>query len=58
MKEDLNLYGNQYNYIVVAWTIGYIVGQWPSNFILTRVRAHSKIGTHFDIGDLDLTCLS
>ena len=61
MKEDLNLYGNQYNYIVVAWTVGYIVGQWvcffflysnsvrrshslmqPSNFILTRVRAHSK----------------
>ncbi|KAK4687117.1 MFS transporter, ACS family, pantothenate transporter, partial [Tremellales sp. Uapishka_1] len=59
MKEDLNLYGNQYNYIVLAWTIGYIVGQWasrrislansrtttdvrfqPSNFILTRVRAH------------------
>ncbi|KAF2674098.1 putative pantothenate transporter liz1 [Microthyrium microscopicum] len=41
MKEDLNLYGNQYNYIVVAWTVGYIIGQWPSNFILTRVRAHS-----------------
>ncbi|TAQ86071.1 hypothetical protein B7494_g5617 [Chlorociboria aeruginascens] len=32
MKEDLDLYGNQYNYIVVAWT--------PSNFILTRVRVH------------------
>ncbi|KAI1613227.1 putative pantothenate transporter liz1 [Exophiala viscosa] len=40
MKEDLNLYGNQYNYIVVAWTVGYIIGQWPSNFILTRVPAH------------------
>ncbi|OQV00239.1 hypothetical protein CLAIMM_05764 [Cladophialophora immunda] len=40
MKEDLNLYQNQYNYIVVAWTVGYIIGQWPSNFILTRVRAH------------------
>ena len=40
MKEDLNLYGNQYNYIVVAWTVGYIVGQWPSNIILTRVPAH------------------
>jgi len=62
MKEDLKLFGNQYNYIVVAWTVGYIIGQWvcsfffysklsstltpvymqPSNFILTRVRAHSK----------------
>ncbi|KAF2444153.1 putative pantothenate transporter liz1 [Karstenula rhodostoma CBS 690.94] len=40
MKEDLNLYGNEYNYIVVAWTIGYIIGQWPSNIILTRVPAH------------------
>tara|TARA_R110002003_G_scaffold325_6_gene18813 strand:- start:15542 stop:16066 length:525 start_codon:yes stop_codon:yes gene_type:complete len=40
MKEDLNLYGNQYNYIVVSWTVGYIVGQWPSNIILTRVPAH------------------
>ncbi|OAP54784.1 hypothetical protein AYL99_11232 [Fonsecaea erecta] len=40
MKEDLNLYQNQYNYIIVAWTVGYIIGQWPSNFVLTRVRAH------------------
>ncbi|EHK97819.1 putative Pantothenate transporter liz1 [Glarea lozoyensis 74030] len=40
MKEDLNLYQNQYNYIIVSWTVGYIVGQWPSNFILTRVPAH------------------
>lgn len=40
MKEDLELYGNEYNYIVVAWTIGYIIGQLPSNFILTRVPAH------------------
>ncbi|KAF2022570.1 putative pantothenate transporter liz1 [Setomelanomma holmii] len=40
MKEDLNLHGNQYNYIVVSWTVGYIVGQWPSNIILTRVPAH------------------
>ena len=27
MKEDLDLYQNQYNYIVVSWTIGYIIGQ-------------------------------
>ncbi|KAB5547251.1 putative pantothenate transporter liz1 [Coniochaeta sp. 2T2.1] len=40
MKEDLDLLQNQYNYIVVSWTVGYIIGQWPSNFILTRVRAH------------------
>lgn len=63
MKEDLNLYGNQYNYIILSWTVGYIIGQWvcaalrkaggmltpliqPSNFILTRVRAHSKQPPH------------
>jgi len=68
MKEDLHLYGNEYNYIVVAWTIGYIIGQLvslllidflflhqigadsrklqPSNFILTRVPAHSKSHLH------------
>ncbi|KAK5065087.1 hypothetical protein LTR84_000923 [Exophiala bonariae] len=40
MKEDLNLYHNEYNYIVVSWTVGYIIGQLPSNFILTRVPAH------------------
>jgi MFS transporter, ACS family, pantothenate transporter len=28
MKEDLNLYQNQYNYIIVSWTVGYIIGQW------------------------------
>jgi ACS family pantothenate transporter-like MFS transporter len=40
MKEDLGLLGNEYNYIVVSWTVGYIIGQLPSNFILTRVPAH------------------
>lgn len=40
MKEDLGLYGNEYNYIIVSWTVGYIVGQLPSNLILTRVPAH------------------
>ncbi|KAF2833941.1 putative pantothenate transporter liz1 [Ophiobolus disseminans] len=40
MKEDLGLYGNEYNYIVVSWTVGYIIGQIPSNIILTRVPAH------------------
>ncbi|KAK6437732.1 hypothetical protein LTR95_006076 [Oleoguttula sp. CCFEE 5521] len=40
MKEDLGLLGNEYNYIILSWTVGYIIGQWPSNFILTRVPAH------------------
>ncbi|RFU33978.1 hypothetical protein B7463_g2356, partial [Scytalidium lignicola] len=38
MKEDLNMNANQLNLIDVAWTSGYVVGQLPSQFILTRVR--------------------
>ncbi|KAJ8125609.1 hypothetical protein O1611_g8028 [Lasiodiplodia mahajangana] len=38
MKEDLGLYGNQLNYITAAWTVGYVVGEIPSNMILTKVR--------------------
>ncbi|KAI1182800.1 MFS general substrate transporter [Nemania serpens] len=38
MKEDLGLYGNQLNYITTAWTVGYVVGEIPSNMILTKIR--------------------
>ena len=37
-KEDLGLYGNQLNYFLTAWTIGYILGQLPGNIALTRIR--------------------
>lgn len=39
MKEDLNMTGNDYNYLTTYWTIGYILGQVPSQFMLTKVRA-------------------
>ena len=38
MKEDLKMNGNQLNLIDVAWTSGYVVGQIPSQIILTKVR--------------------
>ncbi|VDC07710.1 unnamed protein product [Peniophora sp. CBMAI 1063] len=38
MQEDLNLGGNQLNYITTAWTCGYVIGQLPSNMLITRVR--------------------
>ncbi|KAF2015865.1 pantothenate transporter [Aaosphaeria arxii CBS 175.79] len=38
MKEDLNLYGNELNYMQTCWTVGYVLGEIPSNIILTRVR--------------------
>jgi MFS transporter, ACS family, pantothenate transporter len=37
-KEDLGLYGNQLNYMTTAWTVGYVIGEIPSNILLTRVR--------------------
>lgn len=45
MKEDLNLYQNQYNYVVLSWTIGYIIGQW------VRVQGssvHGEVGADRD----------
>ncbi len=30
--------GIQYNYAVTLWTIGYIIGEIPSNLILTKIR--------------------
>ncbi|CAK7229717.1 hypothetical protein SBRCBS47491_007342 [Sporothrix bragantina] len=38
MQEDLGLYGNKLNYMITCWTVGYVIGEVPSNLILTRVR--------------------
>ncbi|TVY40583.1 Pantothenate transporter [Lachnellula subtilissima] len=38
MKEDLKMNANEINLIDVAWTTGYVVGQLPSQLILTKVR--------------------
>jgi ACS family pantothenate transporter-like MFS transporter len=38
MKEDLVMNGNEINLIDTAWTIGYVVGQLPSQIVLTKVR--------------------
>ena len=38
MKEDLQMNGNEINLIDTLWTIGYVIGQIPSQIILTKVR--------------------
>lgn len=38
MKEDLDMYGNQLVTATSIWTVGYVVGQIPSNMLLTRVE--------------------
>lgn len=37
MKEDLNLNGNELNWFTTFYQIGYIVGQIPSNILLTKI---------------------
>ncbi|KHE84645.1 MFS general substrate transporter [Neurospora crassa] len=38
MKEDLKLFGNELNYMQTCWTVGYVIGEIPSNILLTRIR--------------------
>lgn len=38
MKEDLGMYGNQLNIMTTTWTVGYVIGEIPSNMLLTRIR--------------------
>ncbi|KAH8878540.1 MFS general substrate transporter [Thozetella sp. PMI_491] len=37
MQEDLNMYGNELVTSTSIWTVGYVIGQIPSNLLLTRV---------------------
>ncbi|KAF2439087.1 MFS general substrate transporter [Karstenula rhodostoma CBS 690.94] len=37
MEEDLSMYGNQLVTSTSIWTVGYVIGQIPSNLLLTRV---------------------
>jgi hypothetical protein len=37
MKEDLGMWGNELVTSTSIWTVGYVVGQVPSNLLLTRV---------------------
>ncbi|AAW46254.1 conserved hypothetical protein [Cryptococcus deneoformans JEC21] len=38
MKEELSLYGNQYNYFTTYFNVGYAIFLIPSQIIITRVR--------------------
>lgn len=38
MREDLKLKGNDLNLLTTYWTIGYIIGQFPSQMIMTKIR--------------------
>lgn len=36
-QDDLGLYHNQLNYMQTLWTVGYVIGELPSNIVLTKV---------------------
>ncbi|KAK1764924.1 major facilitator superfamily domain-containing protein [Phialemonium atrogriseum] len=38
MKEDLHLLGNEYNYFITSFNVGYALFLIPSQIIITRVR--------------------
>lgn len=44
MSEYYNMNNNQYNYVVTLWTVGYVIGQIPSNLILHRISARYYLG--------------
>ncbi|CAH0041678.1 unnamed protein product [Clonostachys rhizophaga] len=37
MKEELHMYGNELVTSTSIWTVGYVIGQIPSNLLLTRL---------------------
>ncbi|KAF2656229.1 MFS general substrate transporter [Lophiostoma macrostomum CBS 122681] len=45
MEEDLEMYGNQLVTATSIWTVGYVIGQIPSNLLLTRVSPRWVIPT-------------
>ncbi|CAK7903980.1 probable transporter Seo1p [[Candida] anglica] len=44
MDEFYGMDKNQYNYLLSAWTVGYVLGQIPSNIILNSVSARYYLG--------------
>ncbi|KAK9241592.1 hypothetical protein V1506DRAFT_510279 [Lipomyces tetrasporus] len=38
LTQNLNLHGNQYNTTISILFCGYLIGQLPSNMVLTRVK--------------------
>ncbi|KAL5337625.1 major facilitator superfamily domain-containing protein [Aspergillus crustosus] len=57
-KEDLNMYGNELNYMQACWTVGYVIGEIPSNIMLTKIRPRYWLPTMELIWTVLTFCLS
>lgn len=40
MKEDMQLFGNELNYMQTCWTVGYVLGEIPRSVAYTLNRGH------------------
>ncbi|KAK3382109.1 permease of the major facilitator superfamily [Lasiosphaeria ovina] len=58
MKEDMDMFGNELNYATTTFTIGYIIGEIPSNLILTRIRPSIYIPILMVVWTVLTFCLS
>lgn len=57
MKEDLGMWGNELVTSTSIWTVGYVIGQVPSNLLLTRVSPRYVIpALEFAWGVCTLAC--
>lgn len=45
MSEYYNMNSNQYNYLTTLFTVGYVIGQIPSNLVLHRISARFYLGS-------------
>jgi MFS transporter, ACS family, pantothenate transporter len=45
MEEDLSMFGNQLVTSTSIYTVGYVIGQIPSNLLMTRVSPRWVIPT-------------
>jgi hypothetical protein len=58
------MYQNQLNYMQACWTVGYVIGEIPSNMLLTRIRPRYWLPTmevlphviYSELGTASRTC--
>lgn len=58
LNRDLGLQGTQFSTVIAVHYLGYILGQVPSNLILTRVRASRAISLSLMMGSAVTLCIA
>ncbi|VUC29999.1 unnamed protein product [Clonostachys rosea] len=58
MRDDLNLQGTQYNWLTTIFYITYLVGEFPSNFILQRWSIGRALTIYMMCWGICLICIT